>query len=287
MHGRKKVSIDEATKIKKQQKAKKIKLMVADAMESRENPEKEKAFIETGTPILDLLDDFATVWNVRKEYVLKNKTKEVIDNELKIAGRVLLSNPKSYWGWHHRRWCIDLLDDYDCHPELELSSQFILADCRNFHAWRHRRWAAHKCGNVDNEELQNMSKLIEANFSNFSAWHYRSQLLKPDSNFEDEIEFAKAAFWTDVNDQSSWIYFRWLLNQPVISQNQELIESEISTMEELIAEEPKSKYPLLGLIWLQKKLATPNSNRISEAVNSLCSLDPIRAPYYQELRIQE
>ncbi|OHS96825.1 prenyltransferase alpha subunit [Tritrichomonas foetus] len=281
MHGRKKVSIDEAEKIKAQQKAKKIKLSVAQVMESRGDEEKEKALIATKTPILDYLDDFASLWNMRKQEVLKNPTKEVVDEELQISTRVLMSNPKSYWAWHHRRWCIDLIEDYDAHSEVELCAKFIAADSRNFHAWRHRRWAVAKCGDMADKELENTTKLIEYNFSNFSAWHYRSQLEKV-TDYEEEIQFAQNAFWTDANDQSSWIYYRWLLSRPTIASNTELLQTEFASMEELIDAEPKCKYPLLAAIWIQRKLPQPDEKRIAELIEKLVVLDPIRAPYYRE-----
>lgn len=282
MHGRKKVSIDEAAKIKSQQKAKKIKLAVAQVMEACTNPEKKEELMKSKCEILDYLDDFATLWNMRKAYVLENQTPEQINTELQISVRVLQLNPKSYWAWHHRRWCIDLIKDYDAHSEIDLCNKFIQADNRNFHAWHHRRWAVKKCGDVDDEELKAMTKLINDNFSNFSAWHYRSELPNI-TNYEEEIKFAQAAFWTDPNDQSAWIYYRWLLTRPTISNNVPLLESELSTMEELIADEPKCKYPLLAAIWIQRKLPQPNNDRINEIIQILSKLDPIRAPYYQEL----
>ncbi|KAK8878366.1 hypothetical protein M9Y10_005134 [Tritrichomonas musculus] len=281
MHGRKKVSIDEAAKIKAQQKAKKIKLAAAQVMEARSDPEKEEALMKSKCEILDYLDDFATLWNMRKSYVLKNPTSEMVENELQIALRVLKSNPKSYWGWHHRRWCIDLIKDYDAHQEIELCNHFIASDNRNFHAWRHRRWAVKKCGDVDDEELKNMTKLIEKNFSNFSAWHYRSELPNV-TNYEEEIKFTQAAFWTDPNDQSAWIYYRWLLSRPSISGNVDLLNEELQLMNDLIEDEPKCKYPLLAAIWIQRKLPQPDQNYINQIIEKLSTLDPIRAPYYRE-----
>ena len=281
MHGRKKVSIDEAQRIKSQQKAKKIKEMADEVMSALGNEEKEEELIKKKTPILDILDDFATLWNTRKKHVLKNPTREVIDEELNIAQRVLASNPKCYWGWHHRRWCIELIEDYDVHSEIDFTSKFIAADNRNFHAWRHRRWAANKCGDMSDKELENMTKLIEKDFSNFSAWHYRSQLPNI-TDLDNEIQIAKNAFWTDPNDQSAWIYYRWLLSKPSIASNSELLNEEFAQMEELINDEPKSKYPLLAAVWIQRKLPQPDEKKISELVEKLVVLDPIRAPYYRE-----
>ena len=92
---------------------------------------------------------------------------------------------------------------------------------------------------------------IEANFSNYSAWHYRSVLLPlvirrriiaaaadnggsadnagadesaveaaetaaravVDAAFDAEVEMVTTAFAMEPDDQSSWLYYRWLIGQ--------------------------------------------------------------------------
>ncbi|KAH0792862.1 geranylgeranyl transferase type-2 subunit alpha [Histomonas meleagridis] len=282
MHGRKKVSIDEAERIKDQKKAKMLKEMIAEANEAIKDPTKFEEFLPKSAQLLVYLDDFATLWNMRKKRVLENKTEENLTKELQVALQVLRKNPKAYWAWHHRRWCADLCENFDYKYEVELCNQYLAADCRNFHVWRHRRWAVSRCGeDIYTQELAFSSKLIAANFSNFSAWHYRSQLPNL-TNFEEEIETAKAAFWTDPNDQSSWIYYRWLLTRPSIKENVELLQEEVSGMDELMHDEPKCKYPYLAGIWLQRALPNPDEKKISELKEKLKQIDPIRAPYYDE-----
>ena len=204
-----------------------------------------------------------------------------MQTELDIALRVLASNPKSYWAWHHRRWCIGLLESYDHKKEVEICNKFLAHDCRNFHAWRHRRWAVAMCGDLYDSELQKTYEMISAEFSNFSAWHYRSQLPNL-TDLREEIELATNAFWTDANDQSSWIYYRWLLNHDEIANDQELIEKQISQMEELMELETECKYVFLAGIWLERKRRNPDEAKIRRLKDKLAQIDGIRSPYYEE-----
>lgn len=70
-------------------------------------------------------------------------------------------------------------------------------------------------------ELAFTTKQIESNFSNFSAWHYRSKLLEPlfrsedesrEGSLKDELTWVRNALWIDPNDQSGWLYHRWLMS---------------------------------------------------------------------------
>ena len=89
----------------------------------------------------------------------------------------------------------------------------------------------------ESSELAYTQRKIEANFSNFSAWHQRSKTLtslwkqgKLDEakSREDgknnstmlsitvltsviEFELLRNAMYTDPNDQSVWMYHRWLV----------------------------------------------------------------------------
>jgi len=94
----------------------------------------------------------------------------------------------------------------------------------------------------DIEEFAYTTKRIQANFSNFSAWHQRSRVypLLWESNALDhkksreggtlrhlalargrcgqltgwhcpEFELVRNAMYTDPEDQSVWVYHRWLV----------------------------------------------------------------------------
>lgn len=280
MHGRKKVPIDEATRIKAEQKAKALGKLVTSATDSLETDEGREALVKSDMPVLDTLDDFATLWNLRKKHVLEEPTNELLENELKIAERVVRKNPKCYWAWHHRRWCAEKLETFDYNHELELCDLFLEADNRNFHAWRHRRWAASKAGDVYDKELEKMTKMLERDPANFSAWHYRSQLPNL-TDLKGEIDLAKSAFWTDPQDQGPWIYYRWLINHQEIASDSDYIKEELEQMHELI-ECDESKYPYLASLWLLRKLPDSDASEIETVKSKLKEIDPIHAAFYEE-----
>lgn len=88
-------------------------------------------------------------------------------------------------------------------------------------------------------ELAYTTRKIQSSFSNFSAWHQRSKVLRrlwdagdldeagtkeegelPSLGTEvagfltphaSEFELVRNAMYTDPNDQSAWIYHRWLI----------------------------------------------------------------------------
>ena len=73
---------------------------------------------------------------------------------------------------------------------------------------------------IDNE-LKLTTKLLKSSISNFSAWHYRSNLLKSKveddlerkSIIEKELDLIMNAIFTDPNDQSIWIYYKWIISK--------------------------------------------------------------------------
>jgi geranylgeranyl transferase type-2 subunit alpha len=106
------------------------------------------------------------------------------------------------------------------------------------HAWNYRRYvlASMPVPRPGTSELAYTTRKIESNFSNFSAWHQRSKVflslwetggLDAAKCREDgalllfllgilivlleEFEFVRNALYTDPNDQSAWVYHRWLI----------------------------------------------------------------------------
>jgi hypothetical protein len=76
------------------------------------------------------------------------------------------------------------------------------------------------------------SEKINENFSNYSAWHYRTVLLprlypaasvasdpsvraRYEEVLDGEFHLVRQAFYTEPEDQSAWLYHRWLLGRVV------------------------------------------------------------------------
>ena len=97
-------------------------------------------------------------------------------------------------------------------------------DDRNFHCWNYRRFVVSLMDGgraIDEAELEYTTRKIELNFSNYSAWHSRTKVLPRVSDLskealDREYELVQQAFFTEPEDQSGWIYHRWLTAQTLM-----------------------------------------------------------------------
>ena len=304
--------------------------------------------LEKCNKILTINSEHYTVWNYRREillYLFENDFKTNQDeqgrlllNELSTISSTLHRNPKSYSSFHHRFWCIkqDKFNKIDLNKELKLCSDFLSLDSRNFHCWDYRRFIVSQSGSRSNnniklkDELKYSKELIEQNFSNYSAWHYRSTLIplicknndkKLKKRINRELKWVKNAFYTEPNDQSAWLYHRWLLGkdgystmirlkQNKIKQNmniqsnvhqyqltiQELI-NEYNEIEQFLKVEPKSKWGLLTFCVLIQAIKarddhTDNNvidnakDKVEKTFETLIMIDEIRKNYYLDVKDQ-
>ncbi|KIY64362.1 protein prenylyltransferase [Cylindrobasidium torrendii FP15055 ss-10] len=88
------------------------------------------------------------------------------------------------------------------------------------------------------EELEYTMKKIESNISNFSAWHQRAKVLSTlwadgtvnqTKSRTEELELVKNGIYTVPENQSIWLYHRWLLGD---GSDRALVEAEITGIEE-------------------------------------------------------
>ncbi|KAF8201598.1 rab-protein geranylgeranyltransferase [Pholiota molesta] len=276
------------------------------------------------TRLLQVNPEFYTVWNYRRNIltngVFPNSSPEGINNvladDLAMTMSALKAHPKVYWIWNHRRWCLENVPngpgkegDADFlgwkesawNRELFVVEKMLDADPRNFHAWDYRRYvlAGMPTPKPESAELAYTSRKIEANFSNFSAWHQRSKTLtslweqgKLDEakSREQEFELLRNAMYTDPNDQSVWMYHRWLVGT---DGGAELLEREIAAIQELLDEQPDSKWCMESVVHykllLLQKTSGAEANALSEECRGLLrrlqELDPSRRRRYQDLEL--
>ncbi|PSN29783.1 Geranylgeranyl transferase type-2 subunit alpha, partial [Blattella germanica] len=145
------------------------------------------------------------------------------DEIISISGELLLVNPDITTVWNIRREA--LLKQNNELPDDEVQSvlQNELKFTEKFHTWDYRKIVVEHLKVPASAEFDYSTKKIMVNFSNYSSWHYRSRLLpciyphpsgslpiREDKHKEDLVQ--NAAF-TDPNDQSAWFYQRWLLGR--------------------------------------------------------------------------
>lgn len=235
MHGRLKVrtTAEEAARKKKEQdlKVKAYKAGMAKIQAKRSNNELDQEMMTITGQILARNPDVYTLWNVRKECILKlteeldeEAQQAIYDKDLGFAEQCLLTNPKSYGAWHHRCWILENCPKPNMDREVAVCTKYLKMDERNFHTWDYRRFVVNKAGIEPAKELEFCTEKIRNNFSNYSSWHYRSNLLpkiypyesdpsRPisEEKLKEELEMVLTAAFTDPNDSSAWFYQRWLL----------------------------------------------------------------------------
>eukprot|EP01098_Paradermamoeba_levis_P010246 TRINITY_DN4306_c0_g1_i1.p1 TRINITY_DN4306_c0_g1~~TRINITY_DN4306_c0_g1_i1.p1 ORF type:complete len:324 (-),score=103.23 TRINITY_DN4306_c0_g1_i1:84-1055(-) len=262
--------------------------------------------LEVAGKILEQNTDFYSCWNFRRKVLMqlfqtktKEEIEEILKKELAFSEKRIAQNTKSYWVWFHRKTLLGWLNERglaDWKREIYLCSKLLALDERNFHCWGYRRWVAQEGKVTDESELQFTKQKIEENFSNYSAWHQRSLLLfrmnktQPElvEAIAKELELVHNAFFTKPEDQSGWIYFRWLLG--VVPPTLEVIKNELDICDQLLELEPKSKWTKLTKVFLYEKMRQIQQvgseeeeeikTKIANQLKELVEIDPTHANYY-------
>eukprot|EP00124_Ichthyophonus_hoferi_P003746 Ihof_evm1s347 gene=Ihof_evmTU1s347 len=249
MHGRIKMKDPaDIAEAKRKEKVKKLegyrKLTSAVLGLWKEKVVSSKAMLLT-EQLLTVNPDYYTAWNYRRFMIVDlienspSELKAIMNKELWLTRECVQKHPKSYWVWNHRRWTCLLPQSEtiqagpemttDWQTELKLCSLFLDLDSRNFHCWDYRRWVVAQARLDPHSELDFTTQLINTNFSNYSAWHYRSKLLpqlypaNQGVNLEGasiqepillaEFDIVQSACFTEPDDQSAWLYQRWLMGR--------------------------------------------------------------------------
>ncbi|KAI8333736.1 hypothetical protein BC941DRAFT_434331 [Chlamydoabsidia padenii] len=231
----------------------------------------DKHTLNLTTQILHNNPDYYTIWNIRRNILMggillptfeqqqqqvtsKDVPQDTLDDdkneatneetnkdeeanqkvylqELDLFMQLIRINPKSYWLWNHRRWCLESMPRPSWTGELKLVDKMLSMDERNFHGWNYRRYVVGQLrqaskGNdqtIVQHEYDFTTQKITQSFSNYSAWHQRSKLLpeivmnmtedEKNKVARNELAMVGDAIFTDPDDQSAWLYYWWLLGQ--------------------------------------------------------------------------
>ncbi|KAF4614599.1 hypothetical protein D9613_002906 [Agrocybe pediades] len=330
MHGIKRTRLTdadrEARKQKERSKIEEFTKLTDAALSKKKSQDWSRESFDLTTRLLQVNPEFYTIWNYRRDIMVNGlfansppeAVKDMLMDDLVMTMSALKAHPKVYWIWNHRRWCLEAIpngpgvensDTFTAwkqsawEKELFVVEKMLDADPRNFHAWDYRRYILSGMPVARSEftELTYTSQKIGANFSNFSAWHQRSKTLaslwqsgklEEAKSREQEFELLRNAMYTDPNDQSVWMYHRWLVGT---DERKEILEQEISAIQELLEEQPDSKWCIESMVHykslLVKKFRTDvDAELLSQEIRSLLvqlqELDPSRKRRYQDLAQQ-
>ncbi|KAI6019655.1 rab-protein geranylgeranyltransferase [Pisolithus orientalis] len=300
-----------------------------DVISRKNNKDWSRDAFDATQKLLEKNPEFYTIWNYRRNIMLNgifpDSTSEQLNNilasELMLTTTALKDHPKVYWLWNHRHWCLQNIPDGPIvkRNQLAVVDKMLNADPRNFMAWNYRRYvlASMPIQRPETAELAYTTRKISSSFSNFSAWHQRSKIytslwrsgqLDPVKSRDEELELIHNAIYTDPDDQSAWIYHRWLMGsgtanssarfnadnlaQP-IGENEKQLLREIMVIEELLDEQPDSKWCMDSLVYYNRLLLQKHRPHSTELrgkclvlLQQLEDIDPPRRYRYWETGIQ-
>ncbi|TDL27269.1 rab-protein geranylgeranyltransferase [Rickenella mellea] len=313
----------EALKAQKDKETAKLQeylVLTDDIFTKKKSSDWSRPAFDLTTRLLNMNAELYTVWNYRRNILTNGifpaSTPEEINGmlseDLDMTMVFLRKRPKVYWIWNHRRWCLEHVPDGPVDDtngwrqaywlkELSVIGKMLDADSRNFLAWDYRRYVLASMPNPPPEanELAYTTQKIESNFSNFSAWHQRSKIytrlwadqLDHQTTKDEEFELVKQAMYVDPNDQSAWIYHRWLIGP---GDEKVVLDREISVIQELLTVEPDSKWCLESLVHYKLLLVNKHGEKLTSdrqqllddcrrMLRKLKGIDPQRARRYDEL----
>ncbi|KAJ3843297.1 rab-protein geranylgeranyltransferase [Lentinula raphanica] len=318
----------EARRLKEKSKLRDYLALTDNVLARKKRNDWSSEALHATTQLLQVNPEFYTIWNYRRHILVKGmfpdstpeKIKNLLDDDLALTMAALKIHPKVYWIWTHREWCLKNVpngpgteDDGDArgwekelwNQELFVVEKLLDADPRNFHAWSYRRLvlASMPIPKPELSELAYTTKKIESNFSNFSAWHQRSKVLTSlwskgqldeTQSKEEEFELVHNAMYTDPNDQSVWIYHRWLVGTGDSGDSRDVLEREIAVIHGLLEEETDSKWCMESLVHYKRLLLRKHASFVDKSLltqecihllEQLRKVDPGRGARYDEIEL--
>ncbi|EDR21681.1 geranylgeranyl transferase type-2 subunit alpha, putative [Entamoeba dispar SAW760] len=266
--------------------------------------------LKINSELLNISSQDYQYWNERKEMIEellkkeKNEIDKILSNELELTKNLLPKNSKSYVIWYHRKWSISKMEHPKFEIERELCAKMIEKDSRNFHCWGYYLWILEQGKISQEDDLKFITNTINKNFSNYSAWHHRSVIFSSYNNLqlekviESEFELLLNAFYIEPNDQSGWIYYRWLLGTGMKCYNElnkkeewiNILKEQFNKIKELNDIEPNSKWVIFTMIELYqitKKIDNTiqllSDKEVKDFIKILQRIDKMRSGYYKEL----
>jgi len=257
--------------------------------------------------------------------VVRATAKEFLEGDLSLLDQLLQADPRNFHAWGYRRWLAGRLG-LPPHGELHYTAAAIEQNFSNYSAWHYRSLllplaypaVGEPCRAIGDLEKDHTTSFVDEK-EGISAPRAgggggggasRKARLVGRSCLEDELEIVHQAIFTEPEDQSAWIYHRWVLSacldhldHHLVSENVKqdkekfatearrwvckILTQEVTILSELSDLEAKSKWPLLNCAWAKGLLvrategAEPSAaSELHEVYHRLARLDPDRRGYY-------
>lgn len=131
---------EEEAQRKRDEQALKVKAYRAamkKIIEKKADEQYDTELIQLITGVLTRNPDVFTLWNIRRECLLKIKdekpdeVQEIFTKDLHLTETCLQVNPKSYCTWHHRCWILENITEPNWENEVKLCTKYLRIDERN------------------------------------------------------------------------------------------------------------------------------------------------------------
>lgn len=118
-------------------KVKAYRTAMTKIYEKRAAEEYDTELMQLIAGVLSRNPDVFTLWNIRREFLLKlkaenlDKVQEIFTKDLQLTETCLQVNPKSYCAWHHRCWILENITEPNWQHEVKLCTKYLQLDERN------------------------------------------------------------------------------------------------------------------------------------------------------------
>ena len=237
------------------------------------------------TEILKISPWTYEVWVIRRKCLSEIEEINIYD-EIEYMNMIVLSYPKIYQVWHHRRLIIDRLNE--CSQEKKIMEKILVEDSKNFHCWSHRIWMIRRFNNIEGE-FDFIDKMLEKDIKNNSVWNYRFFLVEYISNndvniniIKNEIKYAINKIKICLFNESPYNYINGFINK--YKRKYKEFKEEINELELLYNNKKKNEnindYKFILTILLEYYEEDKNMNKFNNIIEQLIEIDFIRKKYY-------
>ena len=194
--------------------------------------------------------------------------------EMDFLDDLMVSQPKPYQMWNHRRWLDDRCETLP--DEEKRLYRIICVDQKNFHAYNFFCWFIRRWG-FQSYFLRYVTDIVSVDPTNNSAFNFRYFIVEHEKmNVKQELEYAFTVLAKKTENESATTYIRGLLGL-----DPSLVEEAKQKTQEL--NDKNSSKQLLALLYTIARLQN-NEKEMFELCDKLSEVDPMKKVYWQDLK---